>query len=649
MFGRSTDSLLLVVAAMVGCSGSNETASSSTSAPATATAPAAPGRPLPAVASWAPLPASPPFLVAGVASDTHRRCAVARDGRVACWGAIQGRGLTREGSPTPQLLVGAHDAVDVVLSADAICLAQRMGPGGCVGIEEAARYRFASPPAELVQRPSQFCARGRDGTIACADVGGDTFTRVDGITDATSLSCNAVTCCATTAAGGVLCWGDAEEELGISASPAPRVPSVKLPPATQIAHLGSSGACVRTTAGAAHCWGAAAALSRPSGVRAVTMSEDVCVVGDDGSLACATQQPATRTGIADVRDQCLIHASGALSCRGWDDRGQLGTGLPTIAKEPIRVPVDDVVELRSGHIVSCALCRDRTLICWGWSPRSELERATAVLDAGEEVSCWLDGERMTCHEATQERTWKRTSAALGSVGAAARSFAWLDDTLCTLDKVGALVCSVGDVSGEPEWKRVASGGAVAQLASTADTFVVRRVNGRVTVMAPTLDEVVLVPSLGKATRIAAGGERACAIVAPGGEVWCWDVEVSDEGRPGVGTPTKVEGVRGATALATSSTHGCALVAGEVWCWGRNFYGQLGDGSASSFDEVRAPVRAKLPGKALQLGVGHVSACALVEGGQVWCWGSDEEGQLGQGRIGYSYTYVPVDGVGPRKN
>ena len=69
--------------------------------------------------------------------------------------------------------------------------------------------------------------------------------------------------------------------------------------------------------------------------------------------------------------------------------------------------------------------------------------------------------------------------------------------------------------------------------------------------------------------------------------------------------------------------------GSIWCWGRNSYGQLGNGATE--DSYDVPVRVQgLPGKALQVDAFSYSTCAIVEGGAVWCWGANDEGQLGDG-------------------
>jgi len=88
------------------------------------------------------------------------------------------------------------------------------------------------------------------------------------------------------------------------------------------------------------------------------------------------------------------------------------------------------------------------------------------------------------------------------------------------------------------------------------------------------------------TDITAGRNHTCAVTGAGG-VRCWGYNWS--GRLGDGTttdratPVDVIGLSsGVTAIAASEWHTCAAKhAGDVHCWGRNNYGQLGDGTTTN--------------------------------------------------------------------
>jgi hypothetical protein len=58
-------------------------------------------------------------------------------------------------------------------------------------------------------------------------------------------------------------------------------------------------------------------------------------------------------------------------------------------------------------------------------------------------------------------------------------------------------------------------------------------------------------------------------------------------------------------------------AGAFYSWGYNLWGCLGDGTTVSRN---APVRVRLPERAVLAAASRASTCALLFGGQVWCWG-----------------------------
>lgn len=90
----------------------------------------------------------------------------------------------------------------------------------------------------------------------------------------------------------------------------------------------------------------------------------------------------------------------------------------------------------------------------------------------------------------------------------------------------------------------------------------------------------------------------------------------------------------------------AIIAGEVWGWGTNSYGQLGIQPKSPY-EVLPPTKIAIPvatGVTIkQISSVYDSVLALDSAGNVWSWGRDGEGQLGRtANSGNSYTPLKVD-------
>ncbi len=145
-----------------------------------------------------------------------------------------------------------------------------------------------------------------------------------------------------------------------------------------------------------------------------------------------------------------------------------------------------------------------------------------------------------------------------------------------------------------------------------------------------------VADLDMVAEVAAGGTHACAL--RDGRVYCWGE--GHDGRLGQGEgamlratrPVEVPGLRGVAQLAVGAYHACARVRGDgVWCWGSNNNGQLGDGT---FVSRGAPTRVAEPelleAKWIVAAPGGFHTCALDGRGGLWCWGNNEGGQVGDG-------------------
>jgi alpha-tubulin suppressor-like RCC1 family protein len=146
------------------------------------------------------------------------------------------------------------------------------------------------------------------------------------------------------------------------------------------------------------------------------------------------------------------------------------------------------------------------------------------------------------------------------------------------------------------------------------------------------------------------GDSFCCAIRCEADVWCWGR--NDYGQLGVGdraarhTPTRVIGLpRGARELATGYNQTCTLLDdGAVWCWGLNSEGILGaPTTALSMTPVRIEGTSEVV-TAVASGGDH--ACVLSEGGGLACWGGNSRGQLGNGlnRPRLTPQVVKLDGA-----
>jgi alpha-tubulin suppressor-like RCC1 family protein len=167
---------------------------------------------------------------------------------------------------------------------------------------------------------------------------------------------------------------------------------------------------------------------------------------------------------------------------------------------------------------------------------------------------------------------------------------------------------------------------------------------------------VTVSGITNATAISAGGQHACALLS-GGTVECWGVNwgrVPYESGPSThAVPAPVPGITDAVAIAAGGDHTCALLSGgKVVCWGADASGQLGNGQTvgqvgnGGTDGSTKPVPVSGITDATGIfaggyGYGLSSACAVVSGGKVVCWGANDKGQLGDGTQTSRSTPVKV--------
>jgi alpha-tubulin suppressor-like RCC1 family protein len=88
---------------------------------------------------------------------------------------------------------------------------------------------------------------------------------------------------------------------------------------------------------------------------------------------------------------------------------------------------------------------------------------------------------------------------------------------------------------------------------------------------------------------------------------------------------------GATDVSVGDATACAVLGGGlVACWGNNYFGQLGANSSAPFSTVPVLLPNAILGVATRVSVGPGPACATNTAGEVWCWGYDAFGNLGDG-------------------
>jgi alpha-tubulin suppressor-like RCC1 family protein len=149
---------------------------------------------------------------------------------------------------------------------------------------------------------------------------------------------------------------------------------------------------------------------------------------------------------------------------------------------------------------------------------------------------------------------------------------------------------------------------------------------------------------------AAGGAHACGLTERGA-IKCWGSNLFGQMGDGTKTvqyasPQDVQGLdQKMTAVSAGTYFSCGITqAGGVKCWGTNWQGELGNGSTEAQD--RAVDVMGLSSGVIGISLGYEHACALLENGTVKCWGANGNGQLGNGTNNPNNTPVDVAGLEP---
>lgn len=304
--------------------------------------------------------------------------------------------------------------------------------------------------------------------------------------------------------------------------------------------------------------------------------------------------PANRARQAKIsaggRHSCaVIGSTSSLWCWGDNASGQLGDGTTTPRQRPVRVVGPSVLAgftaVSAGADHTCALLAGAAR-CWG-------ENGSGQLGNGS--------------------TTDSSFPVVPSGGHMFLSISAGDGYTCGTTNNSQVLC----------WGRNSNG----QLG-----------NGNFTTsLVPT---PAFVP--GGAVLVTAGRTHTCATTG-GGSAWCWGN--NSRGQLGIGfasgpvpQPQQVQAFN-VDAITAGELSTCAIAAGGTKCWGSNDWGQLGNGlSGQQVTPTNIGGGSNTLEQAITAGYRH--ACGR-QGLRIRCWGSDDDGQLGNGAGGFSSLPVEV--------
>lgn len=145
--------------------------------------------------------------------------------------------------------------------------------------------------------------------------------------------------------------------------------------------------------------------------------------------------------------------------------------------------------------------------------------------------------------------------------------------------------------------------------------------------------------------IGAGSFYSCAL-RQDGSAFCWGQntfgQLGNGSQSPSSTPVPVSGGLTFTQMAVGDIHACGIDPGGVlYCWGANGSGQLGAGLPTGLSTAPAAVAGSL--RFLTISAGLRTTCGISTGGNSYCWGMNQFGELGNGVVGVAST-VPAEVV-----
>ncbi|MFB6262983.1 MAG: hypothetical protein ABEL76_05075 [Bradymonadaceae bacterium] len=540
-----------------------------------------------------------------IAAGGDHSCGIHGDSTLRCWGA-NGNGELGQGSAgsAKEKAVKVDGAwTDVAVGGDHTCGVRDDGSLSCWG---------ANDHGQLGLGPDDYGAPSPDPTKTVG--AGKTWSSVVAGREFT---------CGLKEDGTVWCWGaNLFGQVGDASrqdQPAPK----QLGDSTwKAVRAGATHVCARNTDDELKCWGynGYGQLGADPGLktRAVPVDPTISWKSADAGNAIT----------------CGVNSASKLLCWGFNKNGLLGLDISVHARFPRTVgSAENWKSVSVGDRHVCGTRQDGTLWCWGKNQFGQLGNGNSGPNA-----VTTSPERIRKGEAT----WKTVTTGTAHTCAIAgsdKAYCWGNNGAGRLGNgKSSNRPSPTRVQGSASWDQLRAGGAHTCGIQTNGTLWCWGSNA---VGQLGFDAGFQKKSPGQVgdkrdwSDVATGERHTCG-VRENGTLWCWGNNADGQLGLGENAPRNRErprriGGRNWRDVAAGTAHTCGVkVGGSVHCWGRSETGQLGNETASPDASEPAPVRVtggigfRMP----FLGAGH--SCGLKTSGSMWCWGSNDVGQIGDG-------------------
>ncbi len=381
-----------------------------------------------------------------------------------------------------------------------------------------------------------------------------------------------------------------------------------------------------------------------------SVQEGACdghIVGGSGSPA-----PSGWTAIATGR----LHACGIKDevayCWGYNTSGQLGNGTTANSSTPVAVNTGAM----SGAVTAIKANADQTcattasgMYCWGYNGYGQLGNGTTASSSTPvAVNTGAMSGAVTSFTVGKDHACATTATGVYCWGY--NNYGQLGNGTTTNSSTPVAV-SAGSMSGAVT--AIDAGGNHTCATTTSGVYcwgwnIYGQIGNGSTTNSSSPVAVSSAVMSGEATSLAAGYQHSCATTSGG--TYCWGYGSSGQiGRgstsnslvpAAVNSSTMTSGV---SSLAAGYFHACAIAADNAYCWGMNTSGQLGNGATTNSTVPVVVNTATVSGTIEGLAAGTNFTCATTLS-NVYCWGSNAYGQLGNGTTTDSSVPVEISNV-----
>jgi alpha-tubulin suppressor-like RCC1 family protein len=616
--------------------------------------------------------------ILSISASYSHTCAIASDNLAYCWGSDTNGQLGNGATSGTQVSPVAVD-ISGLFSGKTIYSITTAENHTCAIASDSLSYCWGS---DTNGQLGNGATSGNQVSPVAVDTSGVLSSKT-----ILSISAGRLNTCVIASDNLAYCWGfDVDGQLGNGATSGTQISPVAVDTSGVLSgktilsiSVGSSHTCAIASDNLAYCWGDDFIYQLGNGFTSSDQVSPVAVTTSGVLLGKTILNISAANG-----HTCAIASDNQSYCWGEDFDGQLGNGATSGDQvSPVAVDIGSALtgktisSVSAGATHTCAVASDNLAYCWGSDTYGELGNgATAgaqVIPVAVVTSGVLSGKTILSISSGGVHTCAIASDNL--------AYCWGNDTFSQLgngatsgDQVSPLaVDTSGVLSGKTILSISAGYSHTCAIASDnlaycwgSDTYG-QLGNGATSSnqASPVAVDTSGVLSGKTIVSIKSGADHTCAI-ASDNLAYCWGDDGDGQLGNGATSSTQVSPVAVDTSGVLSgktisrisamgdagagTSHTCVIASDNLaYCWGSDANGQLGNGATSGnqVSPVAVDTSGVLSGKTIQrLDVSNTHTCAIASDNLAYCWGNDTYGQLGNGATsGDQVSPVAVDTSG----